>query len=159
MAVKGQVGGQLQMFMTGEELKSSVSLSPDKAPTETLAGMWDRKASEAALPRGTWYDRPATGESFTTEQHRQFRQEIHGMQFANTEHVRADKAMAKRTQHGTGIKDSIASRGFVGDPLQVTHGGRSMQWIRDGHHRVAAAAQLQNEGTTHYIPVEHGERR
>lgn len=59
--------------------------------------------------------------------------------------------------HGSGVYDSLASRGYDGDPLRVRHtsGIQGEKWggelaIQDGNHRLVASADLGLE-----VPVSH----
>lgn len=104
---------QLQMFMTGSELKSYLTDSGDRGGG-SMEGMWGQKLKEAQHPAGA----------------------------------------GDYKVHGEGLYDSIKERGYQGDSLGVNHWGGEKSLL-DGHHRVAAAAQLDSEGYENYIPVTH----
>jgi hypothetical protein len=60
---------------------------------------------------------------------------------------------------GAGVYDSLASRGYQGEPLEVRHGDfkgsedrHDGLRLHDGHHRLAAAADLGLE-----VPVSHSD--
>jgi hypothetical protein len=52
----------------------------------------------------------------------------------------------------TGLYDSIKAQG-VSSPVYVTHNARFGQTVGDGHHRIAAAHDID---PNMLIPVEHG---
>lgn len=59
--------------------------------------------------------------------------------------------------HGAGVHRSISEKGWEGDPLVLNHGDDEYsRWITDGHHRVAAAADIEDTtGNLVFIPVTH----
>lgn len=60
--------------------------------------------------------------------------------------------------HGGGVYDSIKEKGYVGDKLVVVHVDADDKQISNGHHRIAAAAQIEKETNKPiFIPVEHVE--
>lgn len=56
---------------------------------------------------------------------------------------------------GHGVYDSLKEKGYQGNPIVLRHSADLGTFITDGHHRVAAAAELDREGNSVYIPVEH----
>lgn len=105
--------GQLQMLMTGTELKNKINVPDDAFDDETMDDMWSRKSAEAKV---------------------------------------TDSGPKK--EHGAGVYDSLSGRGYDGPPLKVLH-GYGYSRVSDGHHRVAATADLEKEGKQMYVPVEH----
>lgn len=109
---------QLQMLMTGSELKKSITSSLDQRYTDgSLEGMWDRKVAQSQKPAGSGGP-------------------------------------------GAGVYDSLKERGYddsrsYSPHLTMDHFDNQRE-IPDGHHRVAAAAQLEKDtGKPVYIPVRH----
>jgi hypothetical protein len=140
---------QLPLFMTGSEIIKTVTNSTDVL-TKDAAGfdkMWKRKIEESKR-------------EFTTEGY--------------------DDTKGYDDGHGSGTYDSLKEHGWNpnknlvgqslkrGKPLE-THvvlrhlikqnpdtGEYSTDiLLGDAHHRVAAAAELEREGKTVYVPVEH----
>ena len=77
------------------------------------------------------------------------------------------EAKQPRGVHGAGIYSSLKSRGYEGAPLRLhdynvfTNAGYEVpaRGVMDGHHRIAAAAALEDEGKQVYIPVTHEDSR
>lgn len=58
--------------------------------------------------------------------------------------------------HGAGVYDSIKEKGYKGSRLVLAHGPSGATWVTNGHHRIAAAAQIEEEtGVPVFIPIEH----
>lgn len=64
------------------------------------------------------------------------------------------KASPNSGTHGKGVYESLLSRGYEGRALTVYHVDKDT-FVLDGHHRIAAAADLERHGKPIYIPVEH----
>lgn len=124
---------QLPMFMTGTDLKGTITSSADQGipgnTGETLDQMWDRKASESAYPAGAHY--PPGGDAH------------HHPLYGGG---RVESA---------GLMDSIRQHGYNGEPvtLYADHGVRQ---VMDAHHRIASAAHIEAEtGKQVWIPMNH----
>lgn len=113
---------QLQMFMTGKELKNAINISFDRdydwieehPQMESMDEMWDRKALEASMPH-SW-------------------------------------------AHGSGVYESLSTEGWRegSAPLTLLHVGNYGRRVPDAHHRIAAAAQMEElEGKQIFFPVVH----
>jgi hypothetical protein len=118
---------QLRMLMPAQELRGRIPDSNDRV-NESMSELWDRKGREAALPAGTYHPSPEVGYD---------------------------------TTHGTGVTDSLKQHGYDGAPVEVRHytdsyseGKAGDLFIYDGHHRVAAAADLGMD-----IPVSHSDSK
>jgi hypothetical protein len=136
--MKGSKGEQLQMLMPAKDLQSRIPESNDRFDdVEDMQGLWQRKLSEASLPAGTAYPDPDPD---------------HSGSYGEYTSTSYDGTLT----HGTGIVDSLSSRGWDGHALQVRHmgppgadSGKNL-FINDGHHRLAAASHLGME-----VPVTH----
>lgn len=62
-----------------------------------------------------------------------------------------------RAGHGANVHRSLSEKGWEGEPLELNHGDDEYsRWITDGHHRVAAAADIEDTtGKLIFIPVNH----
>jgi hypothetical protein len=124
---------QLKMLMTGSEIQAEFSPHPGdhlqknraggSRTSETVGEVWRRKLRESKKDRNDY-----TGESGPV--------------------------------HGAGLHESVARRGVV-HPIPLYHGAPnrlapadmqepSGQYVANGHHRVAAAAEMGK-----YVPVIH----
>lgn len=136
--MKGGKGEQLQMFMPAKDLVARVGMSYDQKKKEDLSQMWDRKLAESKAP--------ATDK-------------LHDVQWRGGRGHRVTIAEYPSATHGAGVHDSLRTKGFVGKAIPVRHGDFPGSETRndglrleDGHHRVAAAADLDI-----LIPVEHSD--
>lgn len=117
---------QLQMLMTGSEIQNILTKSND------AQWNWDEQRKETM---GDLWNRKET----------------------------EARQPSVTGAHGAGVYESLNRQGYRGDTLNIRHGHLSSEdgssnnysWISDGHHRVAAAAALEREGKTMFIPVEH----
>lgn len=109
---------QLKLFMTGMELKNSITYSGDRNDDETLDDMWNRKVEESKETRGV---------------------------------------------HGAGTYESIREHGWKPEgryddkqiPVRYSKSKSSMR-IANGHHRVAAAADIEEKtGKLTFFPLSH----
>lgn len=128
---------QLQMFMTGTELQETINHSYDGSMStggtgggeNGLKGLWDLKLRESKKPESGG-------------------------------------------RHGSGTYDSIKQHGWSSDharsgydvvnlyhdskPGAIPEFDREERRVDDGHHRIAAAADLESRGSApHYIPVKN----
>lgn len=142
--LKGGKGEQLAMYAPAKSVRDSITTSWDTVGTEKLPEMWDRKLSEAKLPQGTMYEHPGGDYELGPWDE----------PVVDSQNSRVYKTA--KLDHGTGVHDSIKETGYQGAPLVLNHGGSSKtgpspaKWIEDGHHRLAAAADLNVE-----VPLAH----
>ena len=128
-----QFSNQLQMFMTGKELKNYIN-TPRYTRSEFSedvehSNFWSRKLQEAKV----------------TPQPGQYNVEVDGR-------------MHWRIPHGSGIYDSIKDHGYLpeGEAIELRHTSDGKVQQRDGAHRIASAAAIEDEGgDPTYFPVEH----
>lgn len=151
---------QLKLFMGGEEWKSSIDNSFDKksmprpirkqgaithmeAYRESMPQMWERKEAEARAP-----------ETIKT----------HDVQWRGGRGHRVTIAEEPNRLHGSGVYDSMKEKGYdhdeassVNKPTIYLRGSEKIQG--QGHHRVAAAAALEQEtpGRNVWIPTNYQE--
>lgn len=121
---------QLKMFMTGKELRDSMSYSYDLDPGETMDDMWDRKVDESMSEFG--------GESWDNS---------------------SSEGSSSR-EHGAGVYDSLKNEGLWDTPSSVVrvrhHVNKDSMRLRDAHHRVASAAHIEESGGRQiFFPVSH----
>lgn len=116
---------QLKMLMTGSELKNQITYSPDVKPDRLTP------SGEPESLEGMWPYK--LGEAKRP---------------INSVNNPGDG-------YGQGVYDSIKEKGYQGNPLVLRHHPEKGKFIEDGHHRVAAADALEQEGTPVYIPVVH----
>lgn len=57
--------------------------------------------------------------------------------------------------HGSGVFDSLAEHGLYPDTMIGLLHLTNRTVVNDGHHRIAAAAELEDEGKQVFFPVEH----
>lgn len=127
MAIRGQKGTQLQLLMTGTELKDSITQSHDKLDTESMKQMWRRKSKESKLSTGTTYPDP----------YNEGQRTAHGT------------GLSKSMENHGYIDANPRSH------IQVDHDGDQRN-VWEGHHRIATAARLEKNGKgPFYIPVQH----
>lgn len=120
---------QLQMLMTGSELKRYLTDSTDRDindddSVEPMDSMWERKEAESKEQKGSGHGS--------------------GVYDSLREYGYSNNPMAK-TDPST-----------PGGPLNVLHRGSTLRFLYDGHHRVAAAAALEGERQI-FLPVWHHE--
>lgn len=61
--------------------------------------------------------------------------------------------------HGTGVYDSVAREGVL-NPVQMVHGMNNSLLMGQGHHRVAAAEDIERQtGKDKWVPVVHTDAR
>lgn len=142
MTLGPQFQEQLALFMPARELKRQITHSFDrlgedtfvkgkwKVGKESMDEMWARKERESRQPRAS-------------------------------EDEDWSRAPTRITDHGAGVYDSIKEKGFdFSHPVDVDHFDSPEHWnskvVGDGHHRIAAAAALEEEtGKDVYVPIEH----
>ena len=126
-----QFNNQLQMLMTGKELINYIN-TPRHTKSEfnedvEPSGYWARKLQEAKV---------------TPEQH----------------NVEVGGKVQWTVPHGSGIYDSVKDKGYTpeGETIELRHTSDGKIQQRDGAHRIAAAAALEDAGGEPiYFPVEH----
>jgi hypothetical protein len=60
--------------------------------------------------------------------------------------------------HGTGVYESVKAHGVL-NPVQLVHGEGGSLMQGQGHHRVAAAADIESRGSPKWVPVVHTDAR
>ena len=126
-----QFNNQLQLLMTGKELINYIN-TPRHTKSEfnedvEPSGYWARKLKEAKV---------------TPEQH----------------NVEVDGKMQWTVPHGACIYDRVKAKGYTpeGETIELRHTSDGKIQQRDGAHRIASAAALEDAGGEPiYFPVEH----
>lgn len=126
MKNKGTQFEQLSMITPAQEVKSRITGSGDLDGNETLDEMWDRKLDEAKAPGMV---------------------QLTDVQWQGGRGVRVPVGEPYPNRaHGAGTFDSIQQKGYDGPPITLEHftknDGGVDNYLRDGHHRLAAAAAL-----------------
>lgn len=116
MARKKKDPNQLQAVMTGTELKGTITQSYDRRTSESLDEMWGRKLQESKAPKDTGHG-AGIHESLSTKG---FRPELNAWS-------------------GYDRDDNPGYRGAI----NVEHESRDRRHLDDGHHKVAAAADIE----------------
>lgn len=136
MSIKGGGGEQLSFLMPARDIKKRVIESTDVMGGETLETMWDRKLSESKVPV---YDGSRMFEDMSFE-NRPLRVLKPG---ADAGQLSAHWVEDSAGVHGAGVHRSLADKGYAGRPVEVQHfGSEGELYMGNGHHRVAAAADL-----------------
>lgn len=120
---------QLKLLMTGQEIKNQITHSYDVDPNRKTA------SGEPETLSGLWDYKVEEAKS------PQGSKDPHG-----------------HTVPGAGVYESIKKHGYRGEPIVIReyHAPTGLvTGIYDGHHRVASAAKLEEEGQPVHIPVTH----
>jgi hypothetical protein len=64
------------------------------------------------------------------------------------------ESLVPNQETGMSLSKSLKTHGYRGNTIKLYHSPGTTE-ILDGHHRVAAAAALERQGTQIHIPVEH----
>lgn len=127
----GQIPGQMKLFMGGQEFQDTVTHSSDFAGNSSnpeWAGKWAKKLAQSKVP----HDDSWPGEG--------------------------------RRPHGAGVYDSMLEHGYQADRVgkydgmpTITHNTAGGFTQTQGHHRVAAAAEIERTtGRNVWLPVNYG---
>lgn len=135
---------QLQLFASGTELRSKIiNESGDREPGK---GSYEQITP---APGGAKIERvPGTP-----------RESMDSMWARKSAEAKSDRI---GWVHGAGVHESIATEGWRGSRLTIIHtdtpDGGVQRRLSDGHHRVAAVADLEGEGKgPMWIPLSHAE--
>ena len=128
---------QLQLFASGTELRSKLlNYSGDLTPG---SGSFDQIT-------------PAPGGARIEHVPSTPRESMDSMWARKSAEAKSDRI---GWVHGAGVYESLATEGWRGGKLSVHDDGARRQ-LMDGHHRVAAAADLEAEGKGPvWIPLDH----
>ena len=99
-----QFAEQMKLFMTGTELKSAITESPDRFGQQSMESMWGNK-------------------------------------------LRASK---RGTGHGGGTYEALAEQGWQGRGPGLVHRDDDL-YVKDAHHRIAAAADIERRSSERSI--------
>jgi hypothetical protein len=119
---------QLQLFMTGSELKSTINRSSDLRPGENMSSMWGRKLERAKEP-GPYKHGSGVYDTLMSEGYDASKPRLSGM--------------------GDGVVGPIRLQ-------QSGFGDNRQTRVSDAHHRIAAADDIERQtGQPVWMPVEY----